>query len=313
MVGQKYPNINLVDVVNEPLHNPPDGLNGHANYLQALGGKGATGWDWVIKAFELARQYLPHAKLLLNEYGILNSPQTTAQYVNLINLLKSRGLIDGIGVQGHLFTLEGADTNVVKQCLASLGATGLPVYVSELDLGNPGDTGTPNDNEQLQAYEEEFPVLWNSPAVKGITTWGYIQGMTWQATAYLVNSDGSSRPALTWLAQFIKDHPTGIEGRTSGVPAQFSLDQNYPNPFNPTTNIKYQLPAASRVSLIVYNVLGQKVATLVDSKQSAGYYDITFDGSRFASGVYFYVLRTDRNSSFKNASAEVNTEPGRSL
>ncbi len=67
MVGQRYPEIDMIDVVNEPLngHNPPDGGSGRANYKNALGGNGATGWDWVIRAFTLARQYLPNAKLII--------------------------------------------------------------------------------------------------------------------------------------------------------------------------------------------------------------------------------------------------------
>ncbi len=301
MVGERYPNINMIDVVNEPLpgHNPPDGQSGRANYEAALGGAGATGYDWVINAFKLARQYLPHAKLLINDYGILGSTSATTAYLQIINLLKDRGLIDGIGVQGHRFTLENADTNVIKTSLSMLGATGLPVYVSEFDLGNLGNTGTPDDNQQLQLYEKIFPILWNSPAVKGITLWGYIEGQIWQTTCYLVNSDGTARPALLWMAQYVKDNPTGVVENASAVPSAFKLDQNYPNPFNPTTMIRYQLAAASHVTLKVYDVLGREVTTLVDSRQNAGYYNVSFDASKFASGVYFYVLRTDRNSSFK--------------
>lgn len=301
MVGARYPNMDMVDVVNEPLagHNPPDGQSGRANYEQALGGPGATGWDWVIKAFELARTYMPNAKLLLNDFGIINSNSATTTYLQVINLLKTRGLIDGIGVQGHRFELESADTNTIKSNLARLGATGLPVYISEFDLGNLGNTGTPDDAQQLQLYKKIFPILWKSPAVKGITLWGYLENQTWQTTCFLVNTDGSSRPALTWMAQYVKDNPTGVGNTVSTLPAAFRLEQNYPNPFNPTTTIKYQLPEAGNVTLKVYDVLGRVVETLVNERQAAGYYNVSFDAGKMSSGVYFYQLVTARNSSVK--------------
>ncbi len=82
---------------------------------------------------------------------------------------------------------------------------------------------------------------------------------------------------------------TSVEDELSNIPKEYSLAQNYPNPFNPSTKIFYQLPKASRVSLIVYDVLGREVATLVNKMQQPGSYTVTFstqDGR--ASGVYFY-------------------------
>jgi hypothetical protein len=82
----------------------------------------------------------------------------------------------------------------------------------------------------------------------------------------------------------------------SGMPTVFALEQNYPNPFNPRTTIQYQLPKSSQVNLSIYNLLGQKVATLVNERQQSGYYQATWDVSDFpliASGIYFYRLQTD--------------------
>jgi predicted outer membrane repeat protein len=87
--------------------------------------------------------------------------------------------------------------------------------------------------------------------------------------------------------------PTFIDGTISDLPLHFGLDQNFPNPFNPTTKINYELPIANYVNLSVYNLLGQKMVTLVDEKQIAGQHQVIWNASEFASGVYLYRLKTE--------------------
>jgi len=89
---------------------------------------------------------------------------------------------------------------------------------------------------------------------------------------------------------------TEVENAYSNFSSTFILMQNYPNPFNPTTAISYQLSALSQVDLSIYNILGQKVATLVSEKQPAGDYKVEWDASGFASGIYLYHLQTDEFS-----------------
>ena len=87
--------------------------------------------------------------------------------------------------------------------------------------------------------------------------------------------------------------------RTDVVPTAFSLSQNYPNPFNPTTSFSYALASPSLVTLKVFNILGEEIATLVNGFQEVGSYNISFDAAKLASGVYFYRLTAGEYSATK--------------
>ena len=84
-----------------------------------------------------------------------------------------------------------------------------------------------------------------------------------------------------------------ISQQEPAVITGYLLNQNYPNPFNPTTEIRYQLPVNGKVTLTVYNMLGEEVATLIDDNQQAGAYRITWDANSFPSGMYFYQLKAN--------------------
>lgn len=93
--------------------------------------------------------------------------------------------------------------------------------------------------------------------------------------------------------------PTAVALRTDGFAKAFELYQNYPNPFNPVTIIRYDLPSQSKVTLKIYNILGQEVVTLVDAVQEAGRKIVSWNASQLASGVYFYRLNAGEFSGVK--------------
>jgi len=188
LFAERYPDTAFVDVVNEPVHAPP-------SYAEALGGAGETGWDWVVWSFERARTYFPDAVLLINEYNVLCCAADRAAYLDIVRILQERDLVDGIGVQAH--SLERVAAASIRAALDEVAALGLPIYVSELDLQS-GD-----DDEQLAMYQRVFPVLWEHPAVAGVTLWGYREGQIWRNNAHLLDWFDDERPALAWLREYL--------------------------------------------------------------------------------------------------------------
>ena len=86
---------------------------------------------------------------------------------------------------------------------------------------------------------------------------------------------------------------------TTSLPLSYSLSQNYPNPFNPVTKINYELPGDGKVKLMIYDILGREIRTLVNEVKQAGKYTVEFNGSNFASGVYFYRIEAGKFTDVK--------------
>ena len=129
-----------------------------------------------------------------------------------------------------------------------------------------------------------------------------------QAGTITLTAGGSSasrtRIRIVATSERPPDPPAGNGPAGSTLPKVYALDQAYPNPFNPSATIRYQLPEESRVSLSVYNVLGQLVQVLEDGVENAGYRQVSWDATAYASGIYFYRLEatgvTDPSKSFSS-------------
>ncbi|MFD1217423.1 endo-1,4-beta-xylanase [Microbulbifer celer] len=179
----RYPDTEMIDVVNEatPGHAPAD-------YAQS-----AFGNDWIIRSFELAKQYCPNATLILNDYNVLS--WNTQEFIDMARPAVEAGVVDAIGLQSH--GLEDWSLSDLESKLDAVAALGLPIYISEYDINHA------DDQIQLQIMQEQFPMFFNHPSVVGITLWGYVAGQTWVPNSGLIRSDGTHRPAMTWLMNFL--------------------------------------------------------------------------------------------------------------
>jgi LysM repeat protein len=122
--------------------------------------------------------------------------------------------------------------------------------------------------------------------------------------SFIASQFGSIDPVFYWAWDFENQRPTALEDPTVALPGKFELYQNYPNPFNPSTNFRFDIPENSSVKLVVYNILGQEVARVLDTKLKAGEYAISWNGldnngNQIASGVYFFKLETEKHSAVK--------------
>ncbi len=164
----------------------------------------------------------------------------------------------------------------------------------------PGDGMRKTDNEltHIAPYPPSngtvtFNFKYKSPSIPGTDTI-FANGNSVNFNGFSSGDNWNFAPSK----RIIITSSTGIIN-SSEAPKSFSLEQNYPNPFNPTTKINFALHESSKVLLTVYNSIGEIATTLIDSKISAGSYTTEWDASVFPAGVYFYTLKTEKNSNTK--------------
>jgi GH35 family endo-1,4-beta-xylanase len=188
-VAKKYPDLEYIDVVNEALsgHNP-------APFKNALGGDGASGYDWIVKAFIMARERWPNAVLIYNDFNTFQ--YDTDRYIDLLKKIVAAGApVDAAGCQAHdLNDMSGASFRTVLEKIHN--QTELPILISEYDINKE------DDQVQLTRFKEQIPIMWEADYVAGVTIWGYIYGSTWVDYSGLIKN-GVERPAMSWLREYM--------------------------------------------------------------------------------------------------------------
>lgn len=195
----RYPDTALIDVVNEA-------TPGHA---PATFAQNAFGNDWIIKSFQLARKYCPNATLILNDYNVLS--WNTNEFIAMATPAINAGVVDALGMQAH--GLADRPLSETTSKLNQIAALGLPIYISEYDIEKT------NDQEQLQVMQQQFPLFYNHPSVKGITLWGYVVGKTWRDGTGLIQDNGTPRPAMTWLMNYLASQTPASSSVRSSAPS----------------------------------------------------------------------------------------------
>ncbi|MCR5315310.1 MAG: endo-1,4-beta-xylanase [Bacteroidaceae bacterium] len=190
-IKKKYPKLELIDVVNEAI-----GMhqNGNPMMKESLGGEGVTGYDWLIKAFELAYERWPDAILIYNDYNTFQ--WDTDNFIKLVQTLRNAGApIDAYGCQSHDVTDISASglRNAMSKIQTALK---MPMYITELDIDKADDA------QQEQQYKNIFPMMWEAEYCAGVTLWGYIHGATWVDNSGIIKG-GKDRKAMTWLRQYM--------------------------------------------------------------------------------------------------------------
>ena len=187
------------------------------------------------------------------------------------NVLVSTFRIDGMGRSGGYYSTDGGRTWARND---SLNATVLYTRENVVWSVSDGFFGVSMDGG----------IKWRD-ITDGLQNANYDIAIN-DSYAFVATAFGVYRRPLSEILASVREIPVGA------IPARLTLAQNYPNPFNPTTSIEFSLPKAGFVSLKVFNIIGEEVATLISEEMKAGTFSTQWDASHVASGVYLYRLST---------------------
>ncbi len=258
-VNERYgQRIQYLEVANE-FDNQPPTAQFEGKYTEALGGAGETGFDWIINAFRMAREiFPPSVQLMINEYSVINTDARTERYLQVVERLQEENLIDAIGEQAHAFSTTGPVDEMIAR-IDQLTATGLPMYLTEMDVDGPPEN-------QLINFQRLFPAFWEHPNIHGITLWGYREGH-WrtQQEAPLVYPNGAEKPALRWLKGYLRGNAPVVDGPTTAAVASGSGKGTAVATFSVSGPDGAPYPAESKISWGVLQGAGEMDPSWVQS------------------------------------------------
>ena len=220
---EHFDELPMIDVVNEAIGNHQAG---NPMIKETLGGGGKTGYDWLIKAFEMAYERWPDAILIYNDYNSIR--WDLDNYIDLVRTLRDAGApIDAYGNQSH--DVDDISEDELKKSLKKQQDNlQMPMFITELDINKASDA------EQKAQYQKVLPNMWEAPYCAGVTLWGYILGSTWVANSGLYRN-GAERPAMTWIKEYMEtDAAKNAMGPFPGTKKEASI---------------YIRPAAMKVAL----------------------------------------------------------------
>jgi hypothetical protein len=225
-------------------------------------------------------------------------------------------------------TIPGTDVNGTSQndyyvltstlSLSALGSTN--VDLATISYNNNGGSNFPLPVEltTFTAFAKNKEVKLNWQTATEVNNYGFnierkLDAGDWNKIAFVEGHGNSNSPKYYSFTDKLNEtgkysyrlKQVDIDGSFEyskvveaiiEIPNNLELAQNYPNPFNPTTDIKFSLPETGNISLVVYNVIGEQVAELLNQKMDAGYHTVKFDGSNLTSGLYIYRLQTEKST-----------------
>ena len=291
----QYDTLPMIDVVNEAIGNHQAG---NPMMKESLGGGGKTGYDWLIKAFEMAYERWPDAILIYNDYNSFT--WDLDNYITLVRTLRDAGApIDAYGNQSHDVT-DISVSNMENALKKQQDALQMPMFITELDID------IASDEQQKKQYENIFPLMWEADYCAGVTLWGYVLGATWVTNSGLYR-DGVERPAMTWLREYMQtDAAKNAKSPLPGTKKEASV---YIRPASLKMAVNDVMPIKVRAKMATKTIEkidlyadGELIATMTEDPYIAEY-TATSTGKKTLKAV---VTTTDGNTYERLSQIQVN-------